>query len=90
MTSRRDVGARKYVRVTGCRGNNLIEFDFAIGTPDLFVELILPEPAFAEFCRINEAVILPSGGDASASDPDEGDGALGWRLRDANAKARGD
>ena len=30
--------------------SGFIEFDFAIGDPDLTVELILPEPAFEEFC----------------------------------------
>lgn len=68
---------RKFVRVTGCRGKDLIEFDFAIGSPDLFVELILPEAALAEFCRNNEVELLTSGDDAPEHD------ALHWRLRDA-------
>jgi phenol/toluene 2-monooxygenase (NADH) P0/A0 len=66
----------KFVRVTGCRGKDLIEFDFAVGSPDLFVELILPEAALAEFCRSNEVIVLPSGDDTQAHD------ALHWRLRD--------
>ncbi len=70
---------RKYVRVTGCRAKNFIEFDFAVGSPDLFVELILPEAAFAEFCRCNDVQVLPSG------DDEKPHGALDWRLRDANA-----
>ena len=69
-------GLPKYVRVTGCRGRDLIEFDFAVGSPELFVELILPEAAFAEFCRSNDVVVLPSGDDGQAHD------ALHWRLRD--------
>ncbi len=69
---------RKFVRVTGCRGKSFIEFDFAIGSPELFVELILPEDAFAEFCRSNEVVLLPAEHDA----PHE---ALDWRLRDVTA-----
>ena len=67
----------KYVRVTGCRGKDFIEFDFAIGSPDLYVELILPEAAFADFCRQNDVVLLPSGVGSEAHD------ALEWRLRDA-------
>lgn len=70
---------RKYVRVTGCRAKSFIEFDFAVGSPDLFVELILPEAAFAEFCRCNDVALLPSGGDGAARD------GLDWRLRDAAA-----
>ena len=30
-----------------------VEFDFAIGYPDLFVELVLPRTAFASFCASN-------------------------------------
>lgn len=70
---------RKFVRVTGCRGKDLIEFDFAVGSPEMFVELILPEAAFADFCRSNEVTMLPSGDDGTAHD------ALHWRLRDAAA-----
>ncbi|HYW91193.1 MAG TPA: phenol hydroxylase subunit [Gammaproteobacteria bacterium] len=44
----------RYVRVTRHRGDGFVEFDFSIGgDPDLYVELILPGPAFAEFCRVN-------------------------------------
>jgi phenol hydroxylase P0 protein len=40
----------RFVRVREITENNLVEFDFAIGEPDLFVELVLPKPAFDEFC----------------------------------------
>jgi phenol hydroxylase P0 protein len=75
---------QKYVRVTGCRSGGLIEFDFAVGSPDLFVELILPEAALAEFCRRHEVLLLPSGSQQAG-----GDDALGWRLRDATLWASG-
>jgi len=75
---------RKFVRVTGCRATNLIEFDFAVGSPDMFVELILPEPAFAEFCRQNDVTMLQSGDDGAAHGP------LEWRLRDAAALRTGE
>ncbi len=78
-----DVSKRKFVRVTGCRGRDLIEFDFAVGSPDLYVEIILPEAAFAEFCRQNEVEVLPSGNDGEEHD------ALHWRLKDATSKAAG-
>lgn len=51
-----DVGKR-YVRVTGAH-DGFVEFDFSIGDPDITVELILPRPAFEEFCRANKAVHL--------------------------------
>lgn len=49
--------ARHYVRVTGRRGR-FIEFDYSIGSPELAVELIMPEKAFREFCAEHHAVQL--------------------------------
>lgn len=48
-------GAPCFVRVTERLSNGCVAFDFAIGTPDLFVELILPEAAFEQFCVTNNA-----------------------------------
>jgi len=71
---------RRFVRVTGTRSNGFVEFDFAIGEPELFVEMILGKDAFDEFCTANAVTML---------DPDEStvvDGAdedWNWRLADA-------
>ena len=43
----------KWVRVTCRRPDGFVEFDFAIGDPDLSVDLILPTAAFDEFCAAN-------------------------------------
>lgn len=40
----------RYVRVTGVRSNRFVEFDFSIGDPTLFVELMLPFEQFRQFC----------------------------------------
>ncbi len=50
--------AKKYVRITERMANGMIGFDFAIGSPDLFVELVLPEAAFEAFCETNHAVFM--------------------------------
>lgn len=42
-----------YVRVTEVRADGLVAFDFAIGWPELSVELMLPQAAFDEFCSRN-------------------------------------
>lgn len=42
--------ARYWVRVTRRRDDGFVEFDFAIGDPELSVDLILPRAAFDEFC----------------------------------------
>lgn len=44
---------RRYVRVTGVRHNRFVEFDFSIGDPNLFVELVLPFEQFRQFCARN-------------------------------------
>ncbi|ODS93213.1 MAG: hypothetical protein BGO13_04095 [Burkholderiales bacterium 66-5] len=45
---------RKYINVLGRRDNGLVEFEFSMGWPELTVELMLPEQAFAEFCRTHQ------------------------------------
>jgi phenol/toluene 2-monooxygenase (NADH) P0/A0 len=39
-----------YVRVTGTCGERFVEFDFAIGDPELSVELVLQFEQFRQFC----------------------------------------
>lgn len=46
----------RYVRVRDVVDDRFVEFDFAIGEPSLYVELILPKQAFDEFCRLNKVV----------------------------------
>ncbi len=46
----------KYIRITGDRDAQFIEFDFAIHDPTLFVELVLPKDAFQHFCEINQVI----------------------------------
>ncbi|WHZ12040.1 MAG: Phenol hydroxylase, assembly protein DmpK [Burkholderiaceae bacterium] len=45
--------SRKYVRRLAPREDGLVAFEFSIGWPELAVELLLPGPAFAEFCTAN-------------------------------------
>ena len=41
---------RRYVRMLEARADGLVAFEFAIGWPELAVELLLPVAAFDEFC----------------------------------------
>ncbi|WP_449432150.1 phenol hydroxylase subunit [Pseudomonas putida] len=43
----------RYVRVRSGEQDTFVEFDFAIGSPELYVELVLPRPAFQQFCLTN-------------------------------------
>lgn len=44
---------QRFVRVIEERPDGLVAFEFAIGWPELAVELMLPAPAFAAFCARN-------------------------------------
>lgn len=48
----------RYVRIRQVVDDKFIEFDFAIGDPSLYVELVLPRDAFDTFCRHNEVVMM--------------------------------
>ena len=50
--------ATRYVRVTGQARGGFVEFQFSIGDPTLYLEMILPPAAFAEFCAVNQAIHL--------------------------------
>ncbi|WP_028311576.1 phenol hydroxylase subunit [Derxia gummosa] len=77
--------ARKYVRVRRLRADGFVEFDFAVGEPEIFVEMLLGSAAFDEFCSVNRVSFLApetaSAGPADAPLPDAR--ALDWRLSDA-------
>lgn len=70
--------ARKFVRVIGEREGGFVEFEFAVGEPELFVEMILPAAAFSDFCSLNAVVRLDP---RPAAAEDGGD--FEWRLHDA-------
>ena len=67
---------QKFVRVTGARLGKYVEFEFSVNDADLTVELILPFAAFDEFCRLQNATVLPS--DPSTAAHLE---QLAWRSR---------
>jgi phenol/toluene 2-monooxygenase (NADH) P0/A0 len=52
--------SRRFVRVTERRADGLVAFEFAIGWPELSVDLLLPSAAFAEFCQRNQVQRLDS------------------------------
>ena len=66
----------KFVRVVERRPDGFVEFQFAIGDPDVFVEMIMSSGAFAEFCELNEVTMLEPSAPHGSSDWD-------WNLHDA-------
>lgn len=82
MATERFDPRRKFVRVVELRPDGFVEFEFAIGEADLFVEMILPAPAFDDFCAHN-AVTFIGDRQHGAQQSDEG---WEWRLHDATHK----
>ncbi len=49
---------QKFVRIKQVRADGLVCFEFAIGWPELFVDLMLPRPAFDDFCLRQQVQLL--------------------------------
>ena len=49
---------RRFVRITGRDRPGFVEFNFSIGDPSLYLEMILPDEAFDEFCLSNQVTFL--------------------------------
>ncbi len=64
-----------YVRMIGVRLGRFVEFEYFLDDGTLSVELILPFPAFQEFCKARKATIVPPD-EKIASDVDR----LAWRA----------
>lgn len=74
---------RKFVRLIETHANGLVEFEFAVGEPGLFVELLMSRSAFDEFCAMHQ--VTPTQGHllpAQSSDTQEWD----WSLRAARSQ----
>jgi phenol hydroxylase P0 protein len=48
----------KFVRIKQLRADGLVCFEFAIGWPELFVDLMLPRSAFDDFCLRQKVLLL--------------------------------
>lgn len=74
--------SRRFVRVVETRANGMVEFEFAVGEPEMAVELILPKPAFDEFCKSNRVEFLTDARTV-AIDADAADADFNWNLHQA-------
>lgn len=69
------------IRIAEVRADGFVAFDFFVGDPDIYAEMVLPLDAFHEFCAAQG--VEPTGPEDSASAAD----GLGFSLRDAIAHA---
>lgn len=49
---------RHFVHITNQKRKGFVEFNFSINDPSLYLEMILPDKAFKEFCKINDVSFL--------------------------------
>jgi len=71
---------RKFVRVMRTLPNGMIEFEFAIGDPDVAAELVMPKSAFDEFCANNQVEFVAV---AAPGSPEAADADFHWSLHQA-------
>jgi phenol hydroxylase P0 protein len=57
----------RWVKILRTTNNGFVEFEFSVVDKDLYVELILPEAAFQEFCAMNRVRFLEGAASAVAS-----------------------
>lgn len=76
-----DIGAFdtswKFVRIVERRPDGFVEFQFAVGNPTIYVEMIMAPEAFDEFCSSNAVTMLPPLQHGAA------DAEWTWNLHDA-------
>ena len=58
MGRRLDTKLDKFVHITRRTNKGLVEFDFSVGDPTMYIELVLPIGQFEEFCHNNEVQML--------------------------------
>lgn len=74
----------RFIRIVEEHRNGLVEFEFAAGEPDLYVEMILPRAEFEDFCRMQG--VAPTHGRLPQHDEDSLDAHWDWNLRDARER----
>jgi len=73
--------SKRFVRLIEKREDGFIEFEFAVGEPEIFAEMMLAEEDFIKFCQDQEVVMIDEN-----SNPIDHDNGFEWRMRDATHK----
>ena len=74
---------RKFVRLKGVMPNGFVEFEFAVGEPEVFVELVMPKTAFEAFCRDNQVETLGPAAPLAPDAAEAADADFHWSLHQA-------
>lgn len=72
---------KRFVRFIEKRDDGFVEFEFAVGEPEIFAEMILKAEDYEIFCKEQGVVMI----DENSNPVDKSDD-FEWRLRDATQK----
>jgi phenol hydroxylase P0 protein len=75
---------RRYVRIVQARADGLVEFEFAVGEPQLYVEMVMPRAQFDEFCA--QQGVTPTQGGLPAHAEGSAEHEWDWNLREARER----
>ena len=72
---------KRFVRFIEKRDDGFVEFEFAVGEPEIFAEMILKAEDYEIFCKEQGVVMIDQN-----TNPIDEDNDFEWRLRDATEK----
>ncbi len=74
----------RWVRIVDDRADGMVEFEFAVGEPGLYVEMVMPRAQFEDFCT--QQRVVPSHHTGSQAGPDSDDHPWEWNLHAARTR----
>lgn len=75
---------RRYIRIVQEHDSGMVEFEFAVGEPGLFVEMVMPRQEFQNFCA--DQGVTPTHGRLPEHASGSADHEWDWSLRDARER----
>lgn len=76
--------AARWIRLLRRRPNGMVEFEFAVGEPQLFVEMVMPEAPFQEFCA--QQHVVPTEGPLPEAEAGSAEHEWDWSLDAARSR----
>lgn len=74
----------RFIRIVAEHASGLVEFEFAVGEPELFVEMVMQREQFDDFCRMQG--VQPTHGSLPEPEAESARAEWDWSLRDAREK----
>ena len=72
---------RRYIRIVETHANGMVEFEFAVGEPHLYVEMVMPRAEFEQFCK--DQGVTPTVGGLEDAEQGTQEYEWDWNLRAA-------